>query len=242
MSRIFITGSTDGLGKSLAEELIWEGHDVILHTRNIQRAKAVYYLTQKGASIVTGDLSISSQVKAIADNINNSGHIDVIVHNAGVGSGPEIESVNVLAPYMLSGLIKRPSRVIFLSSSMHYDGGSSFNKFSLDDYIDTYGYSGSKFLLTTLSYALSRVWGGTAVNAVDPGWVATKMGGKHAPDNYERGYETQKWLAVSDEEKALNSGGYWHYKKQNPPHEKCCDTTLQTMLINWLENKTNIKL
>lgn len=242
MSRIFITGSTDGLGKALAEELLWEGHDVVLHARNMQRAKAINYLKRSGASIIAGDLSIDSQVRSIAESINNTAPFDVVVHNAGVGSGSDILNVNVLAPFMLSALIERPARIIFLSSSMHYEGHPPGNQEDLDSYITGCSYSDSKFLVTALALTLSRLWHDTTVNAVDPGWVPTKMGGRTAPDDFGRGYEKQKWLAVSTEAEALTSGGYWHYKKRYQPHELCSDTRFQSLLIEHLEKMTGIQL
>ena len=48
-------------------------------------------------------------------------------------------------------------------------------------------------------------------NAVDPGWVATKMGGAGAPDDFESGGETQAWLAVSEAPAAEASGRLFYH-------------------------------
>jgi NAD(P)-dependent dehydrogenase (short-subunit alcohol dehydrogenase family) len=158
MSRIFITGSTDGLGKAVAQALMQQGHDIVLHARHHGRMEAVNALLSQGAEIVTGDLADLSQTKAIAEQINRSGPVDVIIHNAGIISGSALFQVNVVAPWLLSALIKRPSRMIFLSSSMHYDGRIPGTDERWEEYISTVDYSDSKLLLTTLSFVLARLW------------------------------------------------------------------------------------
>ena len=242
MSKIVITGSTDWLGKALAVTLLQQGHEVLVHARNPQRAQAVAPLVQLGASIVIGDLAIESQVRAVAEQVNQQGRMDVVVHNAGVGAGADVVAVNVIAPYLLSALIQRPARLIYLSSSMHYSGRAPEKEERWADYFRTCTYADSKLLLTTLAFALSARWTDVAVHAVDPGWVPTKMGGRHAPDSFERGYETQAWLASAVDKQVLCSGGYWHHKKRQTPHLLCTDTAFQAALINGLAAKTQVEL
>src|SRR5262249_26110201 len=57
MRRIFITGSTDGLGRDAAAELIDAGHQVVLHARSKERAQALATLAPRAASVVIGDLA-----------------------------------------------------------------------------------------------------------------------------------------------------------------------------------------
>ncbi|MFP2241015.1 SDR family NAD(P)-dependent oxidoreductase [Pseudescherichia vulneris] len=242
MSRIFITGSTDGLGKAVAQALMQQGHDIVLHARHHGRMEAVNALLSQGAEIVTGDLADLSQTKAIAEHINRSGPVDVIIHNAGIISGSALFQVNVVAPWLLSALIKRPSRMIFLSSSMHYDGRIPGTDERWEEYISTVDYSDSKLLLTTLSFALARLWEEVVINAVDPGWVATKMGGKNAPDDLIQGIETQKWLAVATEASALSSGGYWHHRQLLNPHKETRNSVFQHTLLSYLEKITGVKI
>jgi NAD(P)-dependent dehydrogenase (short-subunit alcohol dehydrogenase family) len=70
-------------------------------------------------------------------------------------------------------------------------------------------YSESKLYVTTLAYAVARRWPDVLSNAVDPGWVPTKMGGPGAPDDFEMRFFTQTWLAVSDDPAAIVCGRYW---------------------------------
>ena len=72
-------------------------------------------------------------------------------------------------------------------------------------------YSESKLCDVLLAFAVARRWPGVFSNAVNPGWVATKMGGAGAPDDEDDGRRTQVWLAVSDDPEALVSGKYFHH-------------------------------
>jgi NAD(P)-dependent dehydrogenase (short-subunit alcohol dehydrogenase family) len=120
MSRIFITGSADGLGRAAAQTLLSGGHEVIVHARTVERLAAVNDLIDGGASAVVGDLADLSQTRAVADQVNQLGRVDAVIHNAGIYRGPQILPVNVVAPYLLTALIDRPQRLVYLSSGSHY--------------------------------------------------------------------------------------------------------------------------
>src|SRR3982751_4697927 len=62
--RIFITGSTDGLGRHAAETLLNEGHEVVLHARSKERAAELSDLAPRAAGVVTGDLSSAAQTRS----------------------------------------------------------------------------------------------------------------------------------------------------------------------------------
>jgi NAD(P)-dependent dehydrogenase (short-subunit alcohol dehydrogenase family) len=74
-------------------------------------------------------------------------------------------------------------------------------------------YSDSKLHDLILAKVVAKKWSGIYSNVVDPGWVTTKMGGAGAPDDLEKGYKTQVWLAVSDDAKALVNGRYFHHQR-----------------------------
>jgi len=229
MSRIFITGSTDGLGLAAARTLMSEGHEVVLHARSSQRASAFSDLTQRSAGIVIGDLSGAAATRAIAEQVNKIGRMDAVIHNAGIylernrGSTPEghakILAVNTLAPYLLTALIERPQRLIYLSSGMHRGASSSLRDIDWTErrWESSTAYSESKLFVTTLAFAIARKWPAVLSNAVDPGWVPTKMGGAGAPDDLTQGHLTQTWLAVGEDAAARVSGAYWHHRKQRKP-------------------------
>ena len=84
MSRIFITGSTDGLGRAAASVLMGEGHDVVLHARTPDRAAALSGLAPDAAGVVIGDLSSAAETRELAHRVNDIGRMDTVIHNAGV--------------------------------------------------------------------------------------------------------------------------------------------------------------
>jgi NAD(P)-dependent dehydrogenase (short-subunit alcohol dehydrogenase family) len=118
--RIFITGSTDGLGRAAAGALIGEGHDVVLHARSRERAAALSDLAPDAAGVVIGDLSSAAETRDLAGQVNQIGRMDAVIHNAGVFLEPSRATtadghattlaVNTLAPYLLTALIGRPDR------------------------------------------------------------------------------------------------------------------------------------
>ena len=108
MPRIFITGSTDGLGRAAAGALMGEGHDVVLHARTRERAAALSDLAADAAGVVIGDLSSAAETRDLAGQVNQIGRMDAVIHNAGVFLEPSRSTtaeghattlaVNTLAP------------------------------------------------------------------------------------------------------------------------------------------------
>jgi NAD(P)-dependent dehydrogenase (short-subunit alcohol dehydrogenase family) len=254
MSRIFITGSTDGLGRAAARTLMSEGHEVVLHARSSKRASALTDLSPRSAGIVIGDLSSGVETRAIAEQVNKIGRMDAVIHNAGIylestrGRTPEghakVLAVNTLAPYILTALIERPRRLIYLSSGMHRGADASLRDI---DWVErrwnaSSAYSESKLYVTALAFAIARRWSDVLSNAVDPGWVPTKMGGPGAPDDLAMGHLTQTWLAVSNDAAATVSGAYWHHRKRQAPAAEVHDPEFQDRLTAKLTELTGISL
>ncbi|MCA2017730.1 SDR family NAD(P)-dependent oxidoreductase [Vibrio tritonius] len=237
MARIFVSGSTDGLGLATATSLLEQGHEVLVHSRNSERLSQIQPLLNKGAKAVIGDLSQLAQQISVAEQINQHGHIDVAIHNAGTTNQQDLFSVNVLAPYVLSALVPQPTRLIYLSSSMHFDGRKNLELGSAE-----LTYSDSKLLVTTLSNAIANRWPDSYCFSVDPGWVPTKMGGAHAPDDFIEGYQTQVWLATTNILTSLTSGTYWHHRQCAKHHIAAEDEQFQTQLLNHLEKISGIVL
>ncbi|HEX3204886.1 MAG TPA: SDR family NAD(P)-dependent oxidoreductase [Propionibacteriaceae bacterium] len=231
MARIFITGSADGLGRAAAQTLLDDGHDVIVHARRPERLAAVNDLIGQGASGVVGDLADVNQTWAVADQVNQLGRVDAVIHNAGIYSGRPILPVNVVAPYLLTALIDRPQRLVYLSSGSHYGGRADVAGVDWSGQRRTGSYSDSKLFVTTLAVAVARIWPDVYSNAVDPGWVPTRMGGPGAPDDLRLGHLTQEWLATSDESEARSSGGYWFHQRLRTPHPAVRDTQFQDSLL-----------
>ena len=239
--RILVTGSTDGLGYAAAEALLAGGHDVVVHARNSDRAAAVEPLLDRGAEAVVANFADRDAVRNLARVLNAGSRLDSVIHNAGVETGPSVLPVNVVAPYLLTALLEGPQRHIYLSSSSHFSGRPSL---AGADWAGTKSgsYADSKLYVTTLSAALARRRPQVLANAVDPGWVPTKMGGPNAPDDFALGHETQEWLAVSDDPDALTSGGYWYHGSRRQPHAAVLDPVFQDDLLQVLATETGTVL
>jgi NAD(P)-dependent dehydrogenase (short-subunit alcohol dehydrogenase family) len=240
MARIFITGSADGLGQLAANALIAQGHDVVVHARDENRGQAALVKVPRAEGVVTADLSSIDETKELAAKVNGLGKFDAVIHNAGVYVAPakEIFNVNTLAPYILTCLIRRPSRLIYLSSGMHLQGRSKLDSFKTN--ISSITYSDSKLHVLMLCKAVARRWPPVYANAVDPGWVPTKMGGKSAPDDLQQGYETQVWLAVSNDRRAQVSGRYFHHQEEDRYNLEADDVQLQQRFLSVCKEITGV--
>jgi NAD(P)-dependent dehydrogenase (short-subunit alcohol dehydrogenase family) len=252
LRRVFVTGSTDGLGLATARSLIDQGHAVVLHARTTERAAAVAETSKRALGLVVGDLRSAAETRALANSLNKIGRMDAVIHNAGIYSQADRDStpeghagtlaVNTLAPYILTALMERPARLVYLSSGMHRGADASLRDIDWKSrhWNADRAYSESKLYLTALAFAVARRWPAVSSNAVDPGWVPTRMGGPQAPDNLALGHVTQAWLAVSDEGAALVSGRYWHHQRQKQPANEARDAAFQDRLLSRLAELTDV--
>ena len=103
-------------------------------------------------------------------------------------------------------------------------------------------YAESKLQVTALALTVACAWPGVLSNAVDPGWVPTKMGGAGATGDLEMGYRTQTWLAVSNDAAATVSGGYWYHRQRQTPAPEAGDPAFQDQLMDRLAALTGITL
>lgn len=240
MARIFITGSADGLGQLSARLLVTQGHQVVLHGRNEARAHAALEGVPGAEKALAADLSDMHATIALAHQVNAMGSFDAIIHNAGVyrDTARQIFAINTLAPYILTSLINRPKRIIYLSSGMHLHGRPNLDYFTRD--VNRLSYSDSKLHVVLLAQTVARYWPGVFANAVDPGWVPTKMGGAGAPDDLVQGYKTQVWLATSNDEKVKVTGRYFFHQKQRPCNPTANDTATQEKFIRLCSDITGV--
>ena len=236
MAKIFITGSADGLGQLAAKQLVNSGHEVVLHARNAERGEQALKSVPGASGVLVGDLADMEETKALAEKANALGTFDAVIHNAGVyqTGAQQLLHINTLAPYILTAMMNRPKRLTYLSSGMHLSGKP--------EWTERPSYSDTKLHIVMLAKALARKWPEVYANAVDPGWVPTKMGGRGAPDNLEKGYQTQVWLAVSNDAGALVSGRYFHHQKPAHYNRLADDTHLQDALLVNCARLTGVSL
>jgi NAD(P)-dependent dehydrogenase (short-subunit alcohol dehydrogenase family) len=254
VSRVFVTGSADGLGLAAARLLARQGHQVTLHARNDARAADARAAVPDAAAVVAGDLSGMAGMRSVAEQVNALGRQDAVIHNAGVGyRGPRIETadglsqvfaVNVLAPYLLTALITPPGRLVYLSSGLHRSGSADLAdaQWTRRRWNGGQAYSDSKLLDVLLAFGVARRWPGVRSNSVDPGWVATRMGGPGAPDDLSRGSLTQAWLAVSDDAAAAVTGEHFHHQRAQEPHPEARSAARQDALLDYCAQLTGTPL
>lgn len=235
MAKIFITGSSDGIGLETAKELINLGHEVILHARDTKKAKELE--SKFNTKVLIADLNSLDETKQLVKEINKLGRFDTIIHNAGVFHEDKatIFRVNVLSVYILTTLVKKPKQLIYVGSNMHPQGVVDLESLPIKQELD---YSSSKLLVLMISLAVARYWNDVCSNTVDPGWVKTKMANYNAPDSLKEGSATQVWLASNENLKV--SGKYFYHQEEANYLKKADDAEVQDKLINIYEKLTGI--
>jgi NAD(P)-dependent dehydrogenase (short-subunit alcohol dehydrogenase family) len=243
MSRIFISGSSTGLGLMTAELLSSQGHKVVIHARNANRAEDAARSLPGAEAIVIGDLETMAGATSVAAQVNALGRFDAVIHNAAVGYRegyrltsdglPHLFAVNTLSAYLLTARIERPERLVYLSSGMHHHVDAH-----LDDilwkkrrWMGSSAYAESKLHDAMLAFAVARRWTDVLSNSLEPGWVPTRMGGPGAPDDMDKANLTQAWLAVDEHPDARVTGKYFHHLKRMKPNPQAHDTVLQDRLL-----------
>ena len=244
MARVLVTGSADGLGQMAARLMVTDKHRVVLHARNGERASEALAAVPGAETAVVGDLSSIRETRDVADQVNGLGAFDAIIHNAAVGYRerrrvetvdglPLVFAVNTLSTYILTALINKPKRLIYLSSGLHRQGDSSLRDLLWQErrWDGTSAYADTKLHDLIIAFAVARKWPDVLSNALEPGWVATRMGGPGAPDDLEAAPKTQVWLATSSEPGARVTGQYFYHMKRRASEPAAASVAIQERLL-----------
>ena len=253
MARVFITGSSDGLGRMAAQLLVANGHRVVLHARNHHRARDALAAVSGAEAVVTGDLASIAQTRDVAEQVNALGRFDAVIHNAAVGFRERsrimtedglahVFAVNTMAPYLLTALIRRPDRLVYVSSELHRRGDQGLEDLNWErrPWRGNQAYSDTKLHDALLACAIARRWPATKSNAMEPGWVATKMGGAHATGDLDAAHRTQVWLATGED--ATVSGGYFFHMRPRKPSGAVLDPARQDRLVDTCARLAGVEL
>jgi NAD(P)-dependent dehydrogenase (short-subunit alcohol dehydrogenase family) len=255
MARVLITGSADGLGLMAGRQLLDEGHEVVLHARNESRAADTRAAAPGVAAVLVGDLASIDETRQVADQALAAGPFDAVIHNAAVGYREprrvvtvdglaHVFAINVLAPYLLTALVPAPARLVYLSSGMHRSVDPDLDDLQWERrrWNGSRAYAESKLYDTVLAFGIARRWPAVPSNAVDPGWVPTRMGGCGAPDDLARGATTQTWLATSDDAAAKATGGYFYHRQPRDSHPAAHDPRVQDELLAACATLTGVEI
>jgi NAD(P)-dependent dehydrogenase (short-subunit alcohol dehydrogenase family) len=238
-----------------AQLLVEQGHGVVLHARNEKRGQEALAAVPGAEAVVIGDLTSIAQTREVAEQVNGLGLFDAVIHNAAIGYReprriatedglPQVFAVNTLAPYILTALIKKPKRLVYLSSGLHRNGDASLKDLTWEQrpWQGQQAYSDTKLHDVLLAFAIARRWPGVLSNALEPGWVPTKMGGAGAPDDLDEGHRTQVWLAVSDDPAATETGGYFYHMRPRKPNPAARDVERQEELLDACQRFSGMEL
>ena len=187
-----VTGSSRGIGRQVALGLAQFDCNVVLHARTREHTKETLGSLAEypvETAVVAGDLSTTAGIRAVVRGVaKNPGHIDVLYNNAGVQNGwqsvweierrtwQDIFDVNVLALVALTnafapGMVERGyGRIVNISSG-------------IKDIPQLVPYSASKAAVVKYTSDLAAELAGSnvLVNALNPGWLRTDLGGPYAP-------------------------------------------------------------
>lgn len=221
---ILITGSNRGIGFETAKQLGEKGNRVFITARNeSDKLTAVSNLNKLGidCSGFLLDLTSMESIDAFLHSFNED--IDVLINNAGVhlkGSPADMEKdvltgsfgANIMGPwYLTSKLIPKLSK----SNNpkiVNVTSGAGATVSQHHSPIPFSAYRITKLAMNEYTRMLSKELPTWKINAVCPGWVRTRMGGKNANSTLEEGADTITWLAEENQE----TGNFYRFRKIIP--------------------------
>jgi len=253
--RVFITGSSDGIGQAAAKVLAQQGHKVTLHARSPERAKQAHAAVPDAEGVLIGDISTTAGSKELADKANKAGPWDTVVHNAALGLSATdtttedgIKStfaVNSLAPYVLTALMEKPKKLLYLTSSLHMGGDDSLKDIAWMNrrWQPSQAYNDSKLQNIMLANYVARAWPDVQSASLDPGWVQTKLGGGGAPGTTAAPAKAiADYVAGSGSLVGDKTGVYFNPQGPRTPHKAATDMGKQDEYVRICEQLSGVSI
>ena len=255
MARVFITGSSDGIGQAGAKLLADQGHKVFLHARNADRAKQAHAAVPNAEGVIIGDLGSIAGTKDLAAEANKAGPFDTVIHNAGLGPSNSNRktpdglastfAVNSLGPYILTCLMEKPKRLLYLSSGLHSGGDASLKDvaWTARSWNAFQAYGDSKLHDVMLANAVARRWTDVQSCSMDPGWIKTKMGGGGAPGVTSTPAKAMAEYAVGESSiVGQKTGVYFSPQGAGSPQKGALDVAKQDEFVKICEELSSVTL
>lgn len=234
--KVLITGSTDGIGLMTAQHLKSRGHTVIGHARNKQRAADLEAIIPTIDQILIADFTNNDEVMQFAKDSQQFKNLDTVIHNAGIHSGPDLFTVNVVVPYILTQIMDKPKQLIYLSSMDH--GWGNYNLAHIKQ--NKVSYADTKLHIAMIALAFQRLYPNSQINPIEPGWVPTNMGGLGAPDEMAISYMTQ--VNLIEERIHYNGTLLVDSRPVKNPNPTLLNTDAQEELICYLIERTGLNI
>ena len=221
----FVTGGATGIGLAVSRALAARGAAVAIFARNAARAEAAAEAIRAGggqAHAFAADVTTSSAVDAAFEQaLAQLGRVDILVNNAGLTRDGlfvrmsdeqwnEVLDTNLAGAFRCSRAVARSMMKARYGRIVNVSSGAG-QLATMSTYAPA--YSMSKTALNALTRLLAHTYRGKGVlvNAVDPGWVRTDMGGPSAPRSPREGADTIVWLATLPDDGP--SGGFFRDRR-----------------------------
>ena len=209
-----VTGGNRGIGRAIAAGLIAKGARVTIGTRNPDEGRAT--AAALGCAHAPIDLT---DADSYFTAVTTAGGFDILVNNAGILGHASLLSRDNDFDMAMEVMVNAPLDLIRLNTPhwkrtgwgriVNLSSGWGSHAQGLEG---PGAYGIAKAALNALTHALPRdLPPGVKINACDPGWVATRMGGTAAPLTPEQGADTPIWLALLPDDGP--TGGFFHNRK-----------------------------
>lgn len=228
---VVITGSTSGIGKAIAEKVIQEGGQVLIHGIVEAEGKTLVEKLGANAKLCIADLkNPSAPAKIVNSALENFGKIDGLVNNAAIFPRDNLKEITEKS-YSETMLVNLQSALFLIKAAFPHlkkQSGSVLNIGSINAYSgesSLLAYSISKGGMQTMTRNLANALGAeqVRVNQINPGWILTEREyrdqiKKGLPEGWPEklGKDNIPFGKMSTPEQLANAAIYWLADESKP--------------------------